>query len=73
MKTIIKIIIKRIRKKNPQFFNILSYVAAGIMVLFFGGNMIYDLHGFLSASVVTMIYTICTTIIALGQFPVKDD
>lgn len=73
MKTIIKIIVKRIKKKNPQFFNILSYIAAGIMVLFFGADMIYDLHGILSDSMVTMIYTICGTIIGLSQFPTKED
>ena len=72
MKQLMKILFKRLASKNPAFFSYLSYAAAGVAVLFFGGDMIFDLSPYLSASVLNMIYTACLTIAAVGQLPVSD-
>ncbi len=73
MKHLMKIVFKRLASKNPKFFTYLAYVAAGVAVLFFGSDMIFDLSPYLSESILNMIYTGCLVIAGIAQLPVDKD
>lgn len=73
MKTFFKLIAKRLKAKTPKFFNIVAYIAAAILVLFFGADKILDLSeiSFLTPSIINMIYAICTAIFAVSKMTVE--
>ena len=73
MKKLIKILIKRLSSKNPQFFKILQWIAGILLALFFGADAIFNLCELVPVLCQweEMIYTLLVTIIAMGQLAVS--
>lgn len=75
MKTLTKMLVKRLSSKNPNFFKVLQWIAGILLAIFFGADAVFDLCELVPwlCKFETIIYTLLATIIGMGQLAVSSD